>query len=250
MVGRRRSRDRLGAAVGPGARSQPGRLRPVVRRGAAEHQRQLPGPPRGRRAGRAGRADLGQPDGGAHRDVHLRAASGPHGAGGGRAGGARHRLRRPGGDLHAHGAGGGDRHAGLRAAGGGAFSGVRRVRRGGAGQADRGRAAPRRRVRLLRAGAGAGRRLQAAAGPRHLHQQPQARRLPDPATPDAGRRHAARPRLGLPGGRGRRRAAWPGAGAGDGPAVCPLPPLEPRGSPRASCATPGAMRWHCSTPCG
>ncbi len=90
--------------------------------------------------------------------------------------------RRPRRDLHADGARGGHRHAGLRAARRHPFGGVRRVRRRRAGRAHRRRQAQGDRLRLLRARAGAGGRLQAAAGCGDRAVAAQARTLPDPAT--------------------------------------------------------------------
>ena len=73
---------------------------------------------------------------------------------------------RPGGDLHADGAGGGDRDARLRSAGRGPFGGVRRLRGGRTGHAHRRCATQGHRLGLLRLGAGAGGDVQAAAGRR------------------------------------------------------------------------------------
>ena len=100
-------------------------------------------------------------------------------------------ARRPGGDLHADGARGGDRHAGLRAAGRDPFRGVRRLRRGRTGGAHRRREAEGDRFGLLRAGARAGGEIQAAARRGDRAVAAQAGRLPDPAA-RAGARRAGR----------------------------------------------------------
>ena len=90
-------------------------------------------------------------------------------------------ARRPGGDLPADGAGGGDRHAGLRAAGRDPFRGVRRFRRGRTGLAHRRRQAEGDRVGVLRPRAGARGEIQAAARRGDRAVAAQARCLPDPA---------------------------------------------------------------------
>ena len=113
------------------------------------------------------------PDADAHRETRRRA------------GGSRRRPRRPRGDLHADGAGGGDRHAGLRAAGRHPFGGVRRFRRGRTGHPHRRRQAEGDRVGLLRAGAGPGGEIQAAARRGDRAVAAQAGRLPDPAARQA-----------------------------------------------------------------
>ena len=198
------------------------RLWPLVPRRAAEHLPQRPRPSRRRRARRPAGADLRQPDDRPGRDADLRADAGAHREARRRAGRARRRRGRPGGDLHADGAGSGDRHARLRAPRRRAFRGVRRLRGGGAGGAHRRRAAQGHRRRLLRAGAGAGGRLQAAARRGDRHVAAQAGRLPDPAAARSAVRADARPRPGLRRGRGRRGAARLRAGGGDRPALHPL----------------------------
>jgi hypothetical protein len=221
-VGRRGRGHHLGPAMGPGVRPRARHLRPVVRRRAPQCLRQRARPPCRGRAGRADGADLGQPDGRPRRAVQLRRALRPHRPRRRRARSPRRVCGRPGGDLHADGAGGGDRHARLRPARCRAFRGIRGFRRGRTGQADRGCRPTRHPLRLLRAGAGAGGRLQADAGCRDRDVGAQAGGLPDPPAP-AGRRHAhPRPRSRLRGGRGRRHAARPGAGRGDRPALCAL----------------------------
>ena len=95
--------------------------------------------------------------------LQLRRAAGRGGAARRRAARARRAARRPGGDLPADGAGGGDRHAGLRPDRRRALGGVRRLRPGRAGRADRRRPTQGDHLRLLRAGGGQGDRVQAAA---------------------------------------------------------------------------------------
>ena len=149
---------------------------------------------------------------------------------------------RPGGDLHAHGAGGGHRHAGLRAAGGGALRGVRRLRRARTGQAHRGRAAGGGGGGVLRVGAGACGRIHAAAGRGAGAQPAPAERLPGVAAPGADGSAGAGPRPRFRGGGGGGHPARAGPGGRDGPAVCALH-LRHDGQAQG----PGAGQWR---PCG
>ena len=95
---------------------------------------------------------------------------------------------RPGDHLHADGARGGDRHAGLRAHRRHPFGGVRRLRRAGAGNPHRRRQAGRHPVGLLRHRARPHRALQAAARRGHRARQAQAADGPDAAAADGGGR--------------------------------------------------------------
>ena len=101
-------------------------------------------------------------------------------------------ARRPGGDLPADGAGSGDRHAGLRAAGRDPFRGVRRFRRGRTRLAHRRCQAEGDRVGILRARARAGGEIQAAARRGDRAVAAQARCLPDPAARRRTRRTGRR----------------------------------------------------------
>ena len=83
----------------------------------------------------------------------------------------RRRQGRPRGDLHADGARGGHRDAGLRPAGRRALGGVRRLRRARAGGAHRRRAPRGRRVGVMRHRADPHRRLQADARRRARHRR-------------------------------------------------------------------------------
>ncbi len=222
LVGGHRRGDRVGSPLGPGVRSEVRPLRSLVSRRPAQHRLQLPRPPRRRRSGRAGGADLGQRDGGAHRDLHLRRADRPRRAVRRRAGRARGRLRRSGRDLHADGARSRGRDAGLRAAGRHPFGGLRRVRRRRTGRAHRRREAEGDCLRLLRDRTGADRAVQAAAGHGDRAVAAQARSVPDPAACPFTGRPGGRARRGSGRGRGRRTPARAGFGRGDGPALYPL----------------------------
>ena len=175
--------------------------------GHAQHLLQLPRPPRDRRARRAGRADLGQPDDRAGRDLQLPPAAGAHREAGRRAGGAGGRARRPRGDLHADGARGGDRHAGLRAPGRHPFRGVRWLRRRRARHPHRRCQAEGHRLGVLRPRTGPRGEIQAAAGRGDRALAAQAGRLPDPAARGRPRRAGAGTRPRPAGSRGRRGTA-------------------------------------------
>ena len=110
----------------------------VVRRRQAEHQRQLPGPPRGQRAGPEGRLLLG---GRArrHPHAHLPGPAGRDVPDGQRPARAGHQEGRPGRHLHAHDPGAAGRHAGLRPDRRAAQRGLRRLQRRCPGGAHRGR---------------------------------------------------------------------------------------------------------------
>ncbi len=150
-----------------------------------------------------------------------------------RGGGARRHIARarrgkgrPRRHLHADDPRGGVRHAGLRPHRRHPFGGVRRLRRGGAGEPHRRRRAEGRALRLLRHRAEPHRRLQAAARPGADHGQAQAGDLPDLPAP-AGRGEAParpRPRLGERAGRGSgaRHLRRLRAGRGNRPALYPL----------------------------
>ena len=99
---------------------------------------------------------------------------------------SRRRARRPRDPLHADGAGGGDRHARLRAHRRHPFGGVRRLRRARIGHPHRRRQAEGDPLRKLRHRAGPHRRLQAAARRGDRAVAAQARRLLDPATAAGG----------------------------------------------------------------
>ena len=153
---------------------------------------------------------------------------------------------RPGRRLHADGARGPGRHARLRAARGDPLGGLRRVRGARARGPDRRRAAEGDRRRVLRARAGAGRRLQAAGRRRDRDGGAQARvRARAAARAGAGRARGRATSTGTrPGGRG--------AGALRAGRAAPIRSTSstPRGRPgsrRASCApTAGhlvALAW-------
>ncbi len=203
MGGSRRGHH-LGTEMGPRLRCLAGTVWQVVPWRDAEHLLQLRRSPRAGGARRAGGADLGQSDDRAGRDLQLPADAVAHREAGRRAGSIGCRSRRSGGDLPADGAGGGDRDAGLRAAGGDPFRGVRRLRRGRACLPHCRCQAEGDRRRVLRPRAGTGGEVQAAArrGDRALAAQ--AGCVPDPAA-RCGTRQAdpgarPRPRRGRGGG--------------------------------------------------
>ena len=106
----------------------------------------------------------------------------------------RRRKRRPRHSLHADGAGGGDRHARLRAHRRRSFGGVRRLCRARIGDPHRRRQAEGDPVGQLRHRARPHRALQAAARRSDHAGAAQARRLPHPATAAGGSGHDRRPR--------------------------------------------------------
>ena len=217
-------------------------VRPLVPRRDAEHLLQLHRSPRAGRPRRAGGADLGQPDDRADRDLHLSPDADAHREARRRAGGTRRRAWRPGGDLPADGAGSGDRHAGLRAAGCDPFRGVRRLRRGRTGLAHRRRQAEGDRLGVLRARAGARGEIQAAARRGDRAVAAQARCLPDPAARCRTRRTGRRARPRSRGGRGGGVAARSGPRGGHRSALHPLH-LGHDGTAEGR----GARQWR---PCG
>ncbi len=183
VLARRRAGPRLGAVAGTGLRAGFRPLRPMV---PGRHPERLPqrgGPSRRRRPGGSGGDPLRLAR---HRDQAQHHLPGPARRGGGagrRARRSRRRQGRPGDPVHADGARGPVRHAGLRAARRGPLGGVRRLRRQRAGGADRGRGAEGGARRLLRHRAEPRGRLQAAPrrGDRGLAAQ--AGGLPDPPAP-------------------------------------------------------------------
>lgn len=212
VLARRGAGARLGGRPAAGLRAGFRPLRPLV---SGRHPERLPqcrGPSRRRSAGGSGGDPLRFAR---HRDQaqhHLPRVARRGGGTGRRPRRPRRRQGRPGDPLHADGARGPVRHAGLRTARRGAFGRVRRLRGQRAGGADRGRGAEGGARRLLRDRAEPRGRLQAAPrrGDRGL--APQAGSLPDPAAP-AGRRDAhagAGPRLG------RDRGGRPCGGAAGG----------------------------------
>ena len=158
---------REGGDLDPRAAADPRRLQsavlPVVSRRRAEHLRQRAGPPRRGRPRRAAGADLRLAGDRVAAHVHLPRTARRDGAVRRRAARAGRRQGRPGRDLHADGARGGDRNAGVRTAGRGAFGGVRRVRRKRARSPHRRRPTGRRRVGLVRRRTDPDRRLQTDA---------------------------------------------------------------------------------------
>ncbi len=140
---------RLVRAVPHDARVGPA-VRQVVHRREAQHQLQLPRPPRRERSRRQGRLPLDR-RAGRHPDADLRRPAARGLEDGQRAQGARHRDRRPGRHLHADDPGAPHRDARLRPARGAAHGHLRRVQRRGAvrpHQRRRGEAGDHRRRRL------------------------------------------------------------------------------------------------------
>ena len=181
VLGRRRQ----GGDLDPRAAAHPRRLQsavlPVVSRRRAEHLRQRAGPPCRGRPRRAARADLRLPRDRDAAHLHLPRTARRDGALRRRAARPRRRQGRPRGDLHADGARGGDRDAGVRAAGRRALGGVRRVRRARARGAHRRRPPGRHRVGVMRRRADPDRRLQADARRRARHRRARHARVRDPA---------------------------------------------------------------------
>ena len=176
--------------------------------------------------GRAEGADLRQPRHQDHACLHLRRAARRGGHARRRAAGPGRRQGRPRHHLHADGARGGDRHAGLRPHRRHPFGGVRRLCRAGAGNPHRRRQAGRHPLRLLRHRARPHRALQAAARRGHRARQAQAANRSDAAAADGRGVHDRRPRPRL-GERDRRcQGARPQgrlrAGQGHRPALHPL----------------------------
>ena len=179
----------------------------LVRRRRAQHLPQCAGPPCGRRPRRADGADL-QFAGHQHQEeLHLPRAARPRGEARRRHRSAWRRQGRPRHHLHADDPRSGDGDAGLRAAGRGAFGGVRRLCRQRARHPHRRLHAQAGADGVVRHRAGPGGAVQALARPGD-----RARRAQDPALPGApaaaGRGHAGEgPRSRLErGGRGRRAA--------------------------------------------
>ena len=111
--------------------------------------------------------------------------------------GARGHARRSGADLHADGAGGGDRDARLRADRRDPFGGVRRVRGARAGDPHRRRQAAGHRLGLVRGRGQPGYPLQAAARRGDRGGAVEAIGLRRAAAADVPRRDDPRPRQGL-----------------------------------------------------
>ena len=181
----------------PRAAARPRRLQsavlPLVSRRRAEHLLQRAGPPRRRRPRRTAGADLRLAGDGVEAHVHLPRAAGRDRAIRRRAARPGRRQGRPRRHLHADGARGSHRDAGVRAARRGAFGGVRRVRPARAGGPHRRRAAGRHRLGVLRHRADPDRRLQADA-----------RRRAEIADNPAGVRHPAARAASLRAARGPR----------------------------------------------
>ncbi len=158
---------------------------------------------------------------------------------------SRRRQGRPCHPLHADGAGGGDRHAGLRAHRRRPLGRVRRLRRARIGDPHRRRQAESDPLRQLRHRARPHRALQAAARRSDHAGAAQARRVPHPATAASGSGDDRRPRPRL-GERARPRAhSCPlglrlRAGRGDRSALHPLHVGHDRAGRRAWCATMAA----------
>ncbi len=203
VLGRGRRGDRLGEARHPHLRPRGGGLWPLVRGGRGQCLPQCRRPPRRGRRGRAGgdpvrlaRHRHQEPD-------HLCRASGRGRGARRRAPGSRRRARRPGGALHADGARGAVRHAGLRPH-------RRRAFRGVSGALPPASSPPGSRTRRPRwcspppaASSRPGSSPTSRSSTRPAALLAQARILPDPATAAKSRRpgRGARPRLG----RGCRR---------------------------------------------
>ncbi len=114
---------------------------PLVCRRRPQHVLQRPRPAHRSRPRQAAGPRLRQPRHRHDQDLHLLRAARRGRPDGRRAAAAGHHQGRPGHHLHADGAGGGHRHAGLRAHRRGALGGVRRLRLQRARQADRRRQA-------------------------------------------------------------------------------------------------------------
>ena len=129
---------------------------------------------------------------------------------------------RPGHRLHADGARGARRHAGLRPDRRRPLGRLRRLRLAGAGDPHRRRQAEGRRLRLLRHRGRPLHPLQAAARQGARTRQPRGGPLRRPPAPAGRRRAPARPRPRLAGGRCRRPPGRLRAGRRHRPALHPL----------------------------
>ena len=187
-----------------GVRSESRRLRPLVSRRGLQHLLQRARPPRAARPRQPGGADLRFAGHQHQAHLHLRRTARRGEDARRRAAGLRRDQGRPRHPLHADGAGGGVRDAGLRADRRHPFGGVRRLRGEGARDPARRLQAEADPVRELRHRGGARRALQAAARRRDRTVVRQARSLPHPAAPAARSAADRRPRSRL-GDTARRR---------------------------------------------
>ena len=202
------------------------RLRPLVPRRPPERLLQRARPPCRSRPRRPGGALLRQPRHRNQADDQLPRTARRDGDARRGARGSRRRRGRPRPHLHADDSRGDRRDAGLRAHRRGAFGGVRRLRRQGAGDPHRRRRAQGRPDRELRHRARPHRRIQAAArsGDRPLEAQAESlHRLPAAADRGAHER-GPRPRLERAGrrGQGGRQARALRRTRRDRPALHPL----------------------------
>ena len=181
---RGRRSDRLGAALGPRARSQPAAVLPLVCRRPAQYLLECARPPC--RGGRGERVALiwDSPVTGQIRHFTYRELRDEVARLAGVLAGLGVAQGRPRADLHADGARGGDRDAGLRAHRRDPFGRLRRVCRARAGDAHRRREAAGDPLRLLRHRGQPHRPLQAAARRGDRRGAREARALRDPAAAD------------------------------------------------------------------
>ena len=217
--------------------------------GRAQHLRQRAGPARRRRTWRPGRADLRLPRHRHQAHLHLRRAPRRDVPVRRRAARPRRRQGRPRGDLHADGARGGHRDAGLRTVGRRALGGVRRLRRARARGAHRRRAPRGRRLGVMRHRADPHRRLQADARRGAGHRRAHHPALRHRAARAASLRAGARPRRRL--GRGaspRRSPSTPSRSPRPIRSTC-CTPRAPPASPRASSATTAGTPSRCCGRC-
>ena len=222
LLGRRRGTALLAPALGHGARRRQPAVLPLVRRRPAQHLLQLPRPAHRARPRQAARAGLRQPGHRHGTPLHLQRASRRGSVRCRRAGGAGRGSRRPRDHLHADGARGGDRHAGVRPHRRRPLGGLRRIRAEGAGRPHRRRAAETDSLGLLRHRGRPGGALQAAARRRHraLVAQAGAGDHPPAAAGRGPARRGTGPRLARD--MRRRRAGRLRAGSRDRPPVHPL----------------------------
>ncbi len=250
VLGRGGKGDRLDTAAAADFRRKRRRVRPLVPRRDVQHLFQRARPPRRARARRSDGDFLRQPGHCDETPHHLRRTARRNGDAGGGAGRSRGRQGRPGHHLHADDSRGDRGDAGLRAHRRDPFGGFRRLRRQGARHPHRRRGAQAGAHRELRRRAGAARRIQAPARPRHRPVEEQAailRRLPAAAA--RGQDDArARPRLGGAhrGARAPRASARPASKSPPPIRSISSTPRERPASPRAWCATTAATssRWN------
>ena len=217
----------------------------MVPRRHAEHLLQLRGPPRA--AGRGEQAALIWDSAMTGRvETFTSPDAGTDSEAGRRSGRTGRDARRPGGDLPADGAGGGDGHAGLRPAGRHPLGRVRRFCRRRTRLPHRRRQAEGDRLRLLRPRTGTGGEIQAAAGCGDRVVAPQAGRLPDPAARCRRAELAAgRDQIWLEAEAAARRtilSRWRRPIR----STCSTPQAR-RDGQRAWYATTAAMPWRCGT---